>query len=228
METCVGYCVGLLNKHQEPHCAFIFWGPNGGWLCSVSHGALHASTLVSVGRRKKKRKQNPPRFPVETGLIIPISGAGDCLSRRELCLQCPVSRERRTCDSLCLIRPSLNPGVPELLFPTDCVSQGCHTRLPEIRWVWTIETYSLMVLQATSPSRASWEAASGGFWRTWAFHLLLHGPLPCIFLSISSRGTGSQSRMNTSPGQQSCRYCHSCEDPGLPIEVIVSSHNSAH
>lgn len=39
-------------------------------------------------------------------------------------------------------------------------------------------------------------------------------PLHCVFLSISSRDTGSQCRMNTSPGQPSCRHCHSYEDPG--------------
>lgn len=165
-------------------------------LCIFFLGTQRRVTLLGVSRctscfhfslcrkkEKEEKRKKDPRFPVETGLIIPISRAGDCLSWRELCLQCPVSRERRMCDSLCLVRPSLNPGVPESLFPTDCMSQGCHTRLPEIRWVWAIETYSLMVLQTTSPrstaDRAVLPPESPGKLLLVAFE----GPGPSIFSS---------------------------------------------
>lgn len=141
---------GWVQKGNGDLCELLCGCTEQAWrttLCIYFLGAQRRVTLISVSRctscshfslRRKKgkeKKTKPPRLPVETGLIILISGASDCLSRRELCLHCPVSRERRTCDSLCFIVHHQNPGVPELLFPIGCVSQGCHTRLPEIRWV---------------------------------------------------------------------------------------------
>lgn len=168
---------GRVQKGNGDLCGLLCGCAEQAWrttLCIYFLGAQQRVTLLSVSRctscshfslRRKKgkeKKTNSPRLPVETGLIIPISGAGDCLSRRELWALPAVpslSGEENMWQPL-LHSPSPNPGVPELLFPTGCVSQGCHTRLPEIWWVWTIETYSLMVLQATSPRSTGAELCS--------------------------------------------------------------------
>jgi hypothetical protein len=232
-DLCGVQCGFTTQALRTTLCMYLL-GPNEGWLWSVSHDQLHAFHITLC--RKKAKETPTPK--------IPSRNLPDHSSLQSWWLPSPESfpcseqsQERRTCDHLCFMCPSLNPGVPESPAPNRVSFSGLsqqRTRDSMSLNNQHLSSYGPAGLKSkgtihTELRRLLPESPQKLFWRFLEEPCLqssvLRIPLPYVFFSISSRDMRISIPTHTPPEQQPCIGCHICIDPDCKWGHI-SSHSS--